>query len=297
MILRESLESSRLRFQSLLTCLKNVGFYENGLRALGSIKQRVFKTICFFSIMGAYCVYAGEIKVGATLTPASEILEFAKPILAKQGVKLVIQPFSDYVLPNMALNDKNLDANLYQHKPFMEKMNKDKNLNLVSLSPIYVVPLGLYSHKYKSIAEIPTHAIIALPNDPTNYSRALILLHDHGLITLKDSSNLNATQKDIQKNPKKLRFKAMDAPILPRALDDVDACVINANFALQAKLSIKDSLVHENEKSIYSNVLVARKDNQNSIDIIKLKEVLLSKEVADFIVKKYKGEVLPSTKN
>ena len=237
--------------------------------------------------------YAGNIKVGATPVPAAEILEFAKPLLAKQGVNMTVQSFTDYITPDIALNDKTLDATMHQHKPFLDKINKDRKLNLISIAPIYVVPLGFYSKKYSSLKSIPNGATIAIPNDPTNYSRALILLHDNGVITLKDPNNLDSKESDIIKNPKNFVFKTVDAATLPRVLEGVDAAVINANYALQAKMSVKKSFFHENEKSVYTNVLAARPDNHNSQDIQKLKEVLLSKEVADFILKKYNGEILP----
>ncbi len=246
-----------------------------------------------FSVVYYTKVYAGEIKIGAMPVPASEVLEFAKPILEKRGVRIKIHNFSDFIMPNIALNDKQLDCNLYQHKPFLDKMSKDRNLDLVSIAPIYVVPLGLYSKRYKTIHNIPQKAIIALPNDPTNYSRALILLHDNGIITLKDSTNIHANEYDIKKNPKKLRFKPVEAPMLSRALHDVDAAVINGNFAVQAGLSIKDSLIHENGKSAYANIFVARRDNANNPDILTIKEILLSREVSDYIVAKYKGEIIP----
>lgn len=232
--------------------------------------------------------------VGATPVPASEILEFAKPLLAKQGVDLRVQVFTDYVMPDVALDDRSNDANLYQHKPYMEAQNAQRGFKLVSLAPVYVVPLGFYSKKYNSVEEIPDGADIALPSDSSNLARALILLHDFGVITLKDPSNLAATiESDIAANPKNLRFKPIEAAALPRALPTLDGAVINANYALQAGMSIKEAFFHESEKSEYVNVLVAREDNKDDERIAKLKEVLLSKEVADFILEKYNGEIIP----
>jgi len=232
--------------------------------------------------------------VGATPVPASEILEFAKPLLAEQGVDMRIQVFTDYVMPDVALDDRSNDANLYQHKPYMEAQNAQRGFKLVSLAPVYVVPLGFYSKKYASIEEIPNDADIALPSDSSNLARSLILLHDFGVIKLKDPNNLAATiESDIIENPKNLRFKPIEAAALPRALPTLDGAVINANYALQAGMSIKEAFFHENEKSEYVNVLVAREDNKDDERITKLKEVLLSKEVADFILEKYKGEIIP----
>lgn len=236
-----------------------------------------------------------DLKVGATPVPAAEILEFAKPILKKEGINLIIQSFTDYITPDVALNDGSSDANMYQHKPFLEKMNKDRGFDLVALKPIYIVPLGFYSKKYKSVDSIKKGATIALPNDPTNYSRALILLHDNGVIKLKDSSNLDSSEFDIIKNPKKFKFKQVEAAMLPKIVDGVDAAVINANYALQAGMSIKEAFFYENDKSAYVNVFATKKGNENNPLILKLQEVLLSKEVKNFILDKYKGEIIPVT--
>ncbi|PAF43879.1 MetQ/NlpA family ABC transporter substrate-binding protein [Helicobacter sp. 11S03491-1] len=252
-----------------------------------------YKIILLSAILSTLA-FGGDLKVGATPVPAAEILEFAKPILAKQGVNLIIQSFTDYVTPDISLNEGSSDANLYQHKPFLEKMNKDRGFKLAAIHPIYVVPLGFYSKKAKSINELKNGAVIALPNDPTNYSRALILLNDNGLITLKDPKNLDSTEFDIIKNPKKLKFKQVEAAMLPKILDGVDGAVINANYALQAGMSIKESFFHENDKSIYTNVLATRENNKNNPDINKLTKVLLSPEMKQFILQKYKGEIIPA---
>ncbi|MDO7253189.1 MetQ/NlpA family ABC transporter substrate-binding protein [Helicobacter cappadocius] len=254
--------------------------------------MKTLKIIALSTLLSS-SIFAGDLKVGATPVPAAEILEFAKPILAKQGVNLIVQSFTDYVTPDISLNEGSSDANLYQHKPFLDKMNKDRGFSLVAIKPIYIVPLGFYSKKYKSIAEIKDKSTIALPNDPTNYSRALILLNDNGLIKLKDPSNLDSTEFDIIENPKKLKFKQVEAAMLPKVLDGIDAAVINANYALQAGMSLKQAFFHENGKSIYTNVLAARKDNEDNPDIKKLTKVLSSKEVKNFILKKYKGEIIP----
>lgn len=257
------------------------------------MKNKLFKKIVL-SIAFVASLGANDLKIGATPVPAAEILEFAKPILAKQGINLIIQSFTDYVTPDISLNEGSSDANLYQHKPFLEKMNKDRKFDLAVIDPIYIVPLGFYSKKYKSIDEIKKGSVIALPNDPTNYSRALILLNDNHLIKLKDPSNLDSSEFDIIENPKKLKFKQVEAAMLPKILDGVDGAVINANYALQAGMSLKQSFFHENDKSVYTNVLASRKDNQNNPDIQKLNAVLKSPEMKKFILEKYKGEILPA---
>ncbi|RDU62077.1 MetQ/NlpA family ABC transporter substrate-binding protein [Helicobacter sp. MIT 14-3879] len=259
------------------------------------------KKIFFYLFISFVLLYAKQdklvdLKVGATPVPAAEILEFAKPLLAKEGINLIVQSFTDYVTPDVALNEGSSDANMYQHKPFLEKMNKDRGMNLVALKPIYIVPLGFYSKKFKTLDSIKDGSTIALPNDPTNYSRALILLHDNGLIKLKDSTNLNATEFDIVDNPKKFKFHPVDAAMLPKILDGVDSAVINANYALQAGMSIKEAFFYENNKSIFVNILATKKGNEKNINILKLQEILLGKEVRDFILKKYNGEIVPISK-
>lgn len=253
----------------------------------------LLSTFVIFTFLGAKQI---DLKVGATPIPAAEILEFVKPMLAKDNINLIIQNFTDYIIPNVSLYEGSSDANMYQHKPFLEKMNKDRGFDLVALKPIYIVPLGFYSKKYKTFKDFKNGSIIALPNDPTNYSRALILLHDNDVIKLKDSSNLDATEFDIIENPKKIRFKQLEAAMLPKIIDGVDGAVINANYALQAKMNIKDSLFHENDKSAYVNVFATKKGNENNLAILKLQDALLSTETADFILKKYKGEIIPVMK-
>lgn len=234
------------------------------------------------------------LKVGATPVPAAEILEFIKPQMLAKGVDMQIQAFTDYVVPNVSLAEGSSDTNMYQHKPFMDKTNEEKGYKLVALAPIYVVPLGFYSHKVKHIDELPEGANIAIPGDASNMARAFILLHDNGVITLKDSQNLSATEMDIIENPKKLIFKPIEAASLPMVLDSVDGAVINANYALQANMSIKEALFHENDKSAYVNVLVAREDNKDDERIAVFKDALLSDETRDFILEKYKGEIIPA---
>lgn len=236
---------------------------------------------------------SAPLRVGATPVPAAEILEFIKPQLQAKGVEIQIQNFTDYVVPNTSLAEGSSDANLYQHKPFMDKTNEEKGYKLTAIAPVYVVPLGFYSQKVKSVDEIPQGATIAIPGDASNMARAFILLHDNGVIKIKDPSNLNTTELDVIENPKKIVFKPMEAASLPLVLDSVDGAVINANYALQAKMSLKSAIFHENDKSAYVNVLVAREDNKDDERIAKLKEVLLSKETREFILSKYKGEIIP----
>lgn len=253
--------------------------------------KKIFSLIvgCLFGVLGAV-----ELKVGATAVPHAQILEVVKDDLAKQGVELKIIVFSDYVTPNLALNDGALDANYFQHKPYLEKMINDRGLKLKSVAPIHIEPLGIYSKRFKSVASLKKHARVAIPNDPTNQARALILLHNNGVIKLKDPSNLSATPMDIIDNPKKIKIIQIEAPLLPRMLGDVDAAVINGNYALQGGLSHLDALALEDKRSPYANVIATRidvGDKQEAID--KLIKALETQEVKDFMEKQYRGEVIP----
>lgn len=232
------------------------------------------------------------LKVGASPVPHARILENIKEDLKADGIDLKIIEFTDYVLPNLSLDDGSLDANYFQHQPYLDKMIEDKKLNLVSIAKVHVEPLGLYSKKIKNIADIKTGAQIAIPNDPSNAGRALILLHNNNVIKLKDPNNLYATELDIVENPKKIKIKLLEAALLPRVLPDVDAAVINANYAIQAKLSASDAVLLEDSRSPYANILAVRKGDENNPKILKLKEKLLSPKTKKFIEETYKGEVV-----
>lgn len=235
------------------------------------------------------------LKVGASPRPHAEILEFIKPKLEEKGVKLDIVEFTDYVTPNLALNDKEIDANFFQHIPYMESFAKDHNLDLVSVGTIHVEPLGLYSSKIDSIDTLPDGATIAIPNDPTNAGRSLILLENNGLIKLKKDAGLEATSKDIAENPKNLKFKEIDAAQIPRVLPDVDAAVINVNYILETDLDpAKDALIIEGSESPYANIVTTRPDNKDSDKIKTLIDVLQSEDVKNFISETYKGIVVPA---
>ncbi|PAF42782.1 MetQ/NlpA family ABC transporter substrate-binding protein [Helicobacter sp. 11S02596-1] len=252
------------------------------------------KKIIFILLVSLSLAGAETLKVGATPVPHAQILKFIVPILKKEGIDLKVVEFTDYVTPNLALADKSLDANFMQHQPYLDKINKDRNLHLVSIAKIHVEPLGFYSKKFKSIDEIPNKANIAIPNDPSNAGRALILLHNHGLITLKDPTNLYATEFDIIKNPKNIKIRPLEAAMLTKALGDLDGAVINTNYALQAGLSPKNAIFSEGKDSPYANVLVVRAGDENKKSILKLKEAFQSQKVKDFIIKTYQGEIVPA---
>ncbi|SHH13586.1 MetQ/NlpA family ABC transporter substrate-binding protein [Clostridium grantii] len=236
-----------------------------------------------------------KIVVGATPVPHVEILNVVKPILQEKGYELEIKEFTDYVTPNIALNDKELDANFFQHVPYMEEFAANNNMELVSVAKVHVEPLGAYSDKLKSIEEIVEGATVAIPNDATNEGRALILLQEQGIIKLKDATGLTQTPLDIVENPKNLKFQELEAAQLPRVLQDVDFAIINTNFALEADLNpTKDALFIENADSPYANILTVRPDNAESEEIKALVEALNSDEVKKFIEENYKGSIVPA---
>lgn len=235
------------------------------------------------------------LKVGATPVPHAEILNEIKPLLAKDGIDLQIIEFTDYVKPNLSLNDKEIDANFFQHEPYLKKFATDRKLDLVNLVAVHIEPMGVYSKKLKDIKSVPDGAKVAIPNDPTNGGRALNILAKAGLIKLKDGVGISATVGDIVENPKNLKITEAEAAMLPRTLDDVDLAVINSNFAMEAKLNpTKDALFIEPKDSPYANIVAVRKGDENRKEIQALKKALTSPEVKKFIEEKYKGAVIPA---
>jgi D-methionine transport system substrate-binding protein len=233
------------------------------------------------------------IKVGASPVPHKEILEVIKPLLEKDGYALEIKEFTDYVTPNTALAEGQLDANFFQHVPYLQSFSKERNLELDYTVKVHIEPMGLYSDKYKSISDLKEESEIAIPNDPTNGARALRVLEQAGLIKLKSGDLIS--KLDITENPKKFKITEIDAPQLPRVLKDLDAAVINSNFAIEAKLNpSKDSLAIESKDSPYANVLAVRKDDKNKPYIQALSKALNSPEVKKFIEDKYKGNIIPA---
>ncbi|MFD1904265.1 MetQ/NlpA family ABC transporter substrate-binding protein [Paenibacillus rhizoplanae] len=233
--------------------------------------------------------------IGASAVPHAEILKAIAPQLEAQGIKLEIKEFSDYILPNTQLAEKQLDANFFQHKPYLDDQNTKNGTDLVSVTAVHVEPFGAYSKKIKSIDELAEGAKVAIPNDATNGGRALILLAKNGLIKLKDDTDIASTKADITENAKKLDIIELDAAMLPRQLDEVDLALINTNFALDAKLSpTKDALFIEGGDSPYANLLVARPDNKDSDAIQKLAAALTSPEAKAFIEKQYEGAIVPA---
>lgn len=236
-----------------------------------------------------------KLVVGATPVPHAQILNLIKPILAEKGITLEIKEFTDYVTPNIALDDKELDANFFQHVPYMEAFAKEKGLELVAAVKVHVEPMGAYSSKIKSISELKDGAKVGIPNDATNEGRALLLLQKQGLIKLKDPKALIQTPLDIVENPRKLKFEELEAAQLPRVLPDVDFAIINTNYALEANLNpVKNALFIEDSDSPYANILTVRPDNKDSVAIQELVKALNSPEVKKFIEEKYQGAIVPS---
>ena len=241
--------------------------------------------------------HADTLRVAASPVPHAEILEFIKPTLKAQGVDLQVRVFTDYVQPNLIVEEKQLDANFFQHKPYLDSFNRERKTHLVPVpnGNVHVEPFGAYSTKIKKIADLRNGATVAIPNDPSNGGRSLVLLHKHGLIKLKDPSNILATSRDIADNPKKLVFREIDAAQLPRVLPDVDLALINTNYALEAKLvPTRDALFIEGSDSPYANFVAARADNAASEPLRKLTAALHSPDVRKFIEDKYKGAVVPA---
>ena len=235
---------------------------------------------------------ANTLTIGATAVPHAELLNFVKEDLEAQGITLRVIVYSDYSRPNDELINGVIDANFSQNLPYMES-NSEWKAALTSAFGVHIEPFGLYSARYKNVNDLPNGATIAIPNDPSNRGRALLLLHSSGLITLKENSGLTAAPHDIANNPKNFHFRQIEAALLPRALLDLDAAAINGNFALQAGINpVWDSLVLENGESPFVNIVAVRKNNENNPMIIALKNALLSPKVKNFINDKYSGGVL-----
>nr|WP_202036322.1 MetQ/NlpA family ABC transporter substrate-binding protein [Streptomyces mexicanus] len=237
--------------------------------------------------------------VAATPTPQGEILTYVKDHLAqKAGLKLEIKEFTDYVTPNTAVQQGQVDANYFQHKPYLDDFNKKNGTDIVPVpgGTVHLEPLGVYSKSLKNLADLKKGATIALPNDTTNEARALKLLEANGVIKLKAGAGYQATPKDVTANPKDVKFKELEAAQLPRSLGDVDAAVINGNYALEAKLSpAKDALAAESAKNNpYANFLAVKKGNEDDPRVKKLAKLLTSPEVKKFIEDKYAGAVVPA---
>ncbi|OPA74001.1 methionine ABC transporter substrate-binding protein [Paenibacillus selenitireducens] len=238
---------------------------------------------------------AVTLKIGAAAVPHAEILNFVKPKLKEQGVNLEVIVFDDEGQLNPALNDKQIDANYFQHVPYLDSVKTEKGYDFKVATKVHVEPIGFYSQKLKSKEEIQDGATIGIPNNPSNEYRALVLLQQQGFIKLKDGlSNYEATPKDIVENPKNLKFIEADSATLPRSLPDVDGAIINTNLVLEAKIDPKSALFREDANSPYANVIVVRSGDESREDIKKLDAALTTPEVKKFIEDKYGVAVVPA---
>lgn len=235
------------------------------------------------------------LKISASSTPHAEILEYIAPDLEKEGVKLDVVITQDGIQTNQQTADKDLDANFFQHTPFLNQVNKDSGLDLISVKGVHIEPFGVYSKKIKSIDELSEGAQVAIPKDPVNFSRALELFAANQIIELTSDKTENFTVEDITKNEKKIKFVPVDGPLLVRSLDDVEASAINTNYALEGGFKpLEDALIIEGNESPYVNILVARPDNKDSESIQKLAAALTTEKVKQFILDKYEGAVVPA---
>ena len=239
-----------------------------------------------------------KITVGASTTPHAEILNALKGTLAKEGYDLVVQEFTDYVLPNTALNDGSLDANYFQHQPYLDDFNKEHKMDLKSVAAVHYEPFGIYPGQKKALNELASGDIIAVPNDTTNEARALLLLQDNGLITLADGVDITATVNDIKENKNNIKFVELEAAQIARVLPEVSFAVLNGNYALEAGLSAsKDAIAIETSDSAaaktYANIIAVKEGNENSEGIKALVAVLKSDEIKKFINDTYQGSVVP----
>ena len=261
----------------------------------------VIALVAILSVVSVFAQAAAEtqssttkIVVGATPEPHAALLSLVVDDLAAQGITLEIKEFTDYVTPNDAVEYGEIDANYFQHIPYLESFNTEHGYHLVNAGGIHVEPIALYSSKYSSLSALPNGAVIAIPNDPTNEGRALLLLQSAGLIKLRADAGLEAIPLDITENPKNFKFSEIEAATLPRVLSDVDAAIINGNYAIPAGLvATRDGLFVEGADSPYVNVIAVKEGNENNPAIKALIEALKGDEVAAFVAEKYKnGEVV-----
>lgn len=238
---------------------------------------------------------AEDIKVGVTPGEHAQIMEKVKEVAAKKGLNIEILEFSDYVVPNQALADGDLNANSFQHQPYLDNQIADRGFDLVSVGKTITTPMGVYSKKVKSLGEIADGATIAIPNDPTNGGRALLVLAKEGLIKVNPEVGLKAGPADITENPKNIQFAELDAAQLPRSLDDVDAAVINTNYALEAGLHPKtDAIAIEGRESPYANLIVVRSADKDAPWAKTLVEAYHDDSIKAFINEEFKGALIPS---
>ncbi|GAB2748334.1 MetQ/NlpA family ABC transporter substrate-binding protein [Streptomyces bullii] len=275
--------------------MRNTAKFTTAVLATGALTFGL--TACGSGKDSASADTSGPLVVAASPVPHAEILTYVKDNLAKKaGLDLEVKEFTDYVTPNTATEDGSAGANYFQNQPYLDDFNKKNGTHIVPVVTVHLEPLGLYSHKVKKADDLKSGATVAIPNDTVNEARALKLLAANGLITLKDGVGNEATPSDITKNPKNLKFKELEAAQTSRSLDDVDAAVINGNYAIESDLKpAEDALVLESAKNNpYGNFLAVKKGNEGDPRVKKLAELLTSPEVRKFIEDKYAGSVIAS---
>lgn len=258
--------------------------------------MKLLRTLALASGVAMLAGLAGadEIKVGVTVGEHAEIMEKVAEVARDKGLRIDIVEFTDYVVPNQALNDGDLDANSFQHQPYLDNQIRDRGYDLAVIGKTITTPMGVYSTRIKSLDALPDGGSVAIPNDPTNGGRALLLLQDKGLIRLADGTGLTPSPLDVTDNPRKLRFLELDAAQLPRALADADAAVINTNYALDAGLNPADAIAREKAASPYANVIVVRNADREAPWAAALVEAYHDPRIRAFIEERYHGAVIPA---
>lgn len=280
-------------------------FLTNRMAILNRISTSLYTlfSILLFSILSILLIACqnpksgeNEIIIGTIAGPETELMQTVKKVAdEKYHLKVRIVEYEDYVTPNSALADGSIDANLFQHKPYLDKAIQAKGYPIVDIGRVFIYPMGLYSKRHQSLDQIPDHGTVGIPVDPSNGGRALLLLQQAKLISLNPAAGLYPTVKDITDNPKHLVIKEMDAAVLPRILEDVDLAAVNTNFAIPAGLSPhQHALILENKDSPYANIVVVRKDEANQAKFKKLMEALHSKEVTEQAEKLFSNQAIPA---
>ncbi|AMD95844.1 MetQ/NlpA family ABC transporter substrate-binding protein [Leptotrichia sp. oral taxon 847] len=256
--------------------------------------KKILALLVALTLFVVSCGKGEKLKVGATPVPHGELLKLVKDDLKKQGIDLEIVQFDDYILPNKALADKSIDANFFQHVPYMEDFAKKNNIPLVSVGNVHLEPMALYSKKVKNIKDLKPKDTLIIPNDPTNGGRALILLDKAGIIKLKDNKKLDSTTKDIVSNPKNIKIVTLSNEQIAPRLVEVAGAIINSNFAINAGVTKNEIILQEDKNSPYANVVTVLKGNENDPRIQKLMKALQSEKVKKYIEQKYEGRIIPA---
>ena len=262
-------------------------------KALALVLTGIFALSALLAGCGNKPAAEKPLKVGVTAGPHAEVMEVVKKVAEKEGLKIQIVEFNDYIQPNVALNQGDIDVNSFQHKPYLDHIVKDRNYDIVSIANTIIFPMGLYSKKIQKIDQLQDGAAVGMPNDPTNGARALLILEKQGLLKLKQGVGANASVADIVENPKNLKLKELDAALIPRSLDDLDLAAVNTNYAMTAGfVPKKDALLLEDSNSPYANILAARSKDKDDPRIQKLIKAYHSQEVKDFVQEHFKDSVV-----